>query len=98
MPLLDQFRRGVDTAKAKADQMMQVNRVQGEITSIRREIQAVRDKIADGVMDLHQKGALSDQELEDLCTEIDGLNGQIAEKETEIANIRAETPPETPSA
>ena len=98
MPLLDQFRRGVDTAKAKADQMLQINRVQGEITSIRREIQAVRDKIADGVMDLHQKGALSDQELKDLCAQIDGLNGQIAEKEAQIASIRAETPTETPSA
>jgi predicted nucleic acid-binding Zn-ribbon protein len=94
MSILDQLRRGVDTARSKADQMMRINRVQGEIKGIQREIQAVREKIADGVLDLHQQGALSHQELEDLCVEIDGFNTQIAEKEAQITNIRAETPPE----
>ena len=98
MPILDQLKRGADTAKAKADQMMQINRVQGEIKGIRGEIQALRDKIADGVIELRQKGALSDQGLEDLCAKIDGLNAQITEKEAQIASIRAGTPPETKAA
>jgi predicted nucleic acid-binding Zn-ribbon protein len=96
MPILDQLRRGVDTARSKADQMMRINRVQGEIKSIRRESQAVREKIADGVIELYQKGALSHQELEDLCVAIDGLNAQITEKEAQIASIRAGTPPQAP--
>ena len=94
MPILDQLRRGADTAKAKADQMMQINRVQGEIKGIRGEIQALRDKIADGVIELRQKGALSDPGLEDLCAKIDGLNTQITEKEAQIASIRAGAPGE----
>jgi len=94
MPILDQLRRGIDSARFKADQMMRVNRVKGEIKDIRAEIQAARDKIADGVIELHQQGALSNQELEDLCATIDGLNAQIAEKETQVASIQAETPPE----
>ena len=98
MPVLDQLRRGVATARSKANQKMRINRVQGEIKGIRREIQAVREKIADGVIELHQKGDLSHQELADLCTEIDGLNAQITEKEAQIASIRAEIPPEAPSA
>jgi len=98
MPILDQLRRGADSAKAKADQMMQINRVQGEIKGIRGEIQALRDKIADGVIELRQKGALSHQELDDLCAKIDGLNAQITEKEAQIATIRAGTPPETKAA
>lgn len=92
MPLLDSLRKGADSAKAKADQMMQVNRVQGEIKGIRREIEAEREKIADGVIDLHKQGALSDQGLMDLCTAIEGLNAQITEKEAQIESIRAETP------
>jgi predicted nucleic acid-binding Zn-ribbon protein len=92
MPLLDSLRKGADTAKAKADQMMRINRAQGEIKGIQREIQAEREKIADGVIELHQQGALSDQGLTDLCTAIEGLKSQIAEKETEIESIRAETP------
>ena len=98
MPLLDQLRRGVDTARSKADQLMRINRVQGEIKRIRRDIQAVRKKIADGVIELHQKGSLSHQELEDLCVEIDGFNAQIAEKEAQIDSIRTETPTEAPPA
>ena len=92
MPLLDSLRKGADSAKAKADQMMQINRVQGEIKGIRREIQAEREKIADGVIELHHQDILIDQGLTDLCTAIEGLQAQIAEKETEIENIRAETP------
>ena len=92
MPFLDSLRRGADSAKAKADQMMQINRVQGEIKGIRREIQAEREKIAEGVIELHQQGALSHQELTDLCTAVEGLNAQIAEKEAQIESIRAETP------
>ena len=53
MSILDQLRRGADTARAKADQMLRINRVQGEIKSIHREIQAQREKIADGVIELH---------------------------------------------
>lgn len=90
MPVLDQLRRGVDSARSKTNQMMRIRRVQVEIKSIRSEIQATRDKIADGVVELHQQGALSHQELEDLCTTIDGLNAQVTEKEAQIASIRAE--------
>jgi rRNA maturation endonuclease Nob1 len=95
MPILDQLRRGVDTAKFKADQLMRINRVQGEIGNIRREIQATREKIANAAIELHQKSALSHQELEGLCIAIDGLSAQIAEKEAQIGSIRAEMPPQS---
>lgn len=83
--MLDRIRHAADVAKFKADQMMRINRLQGEISNLRREIQAVREKIADAVVGLHQKSLLSHQELEDLCVAIDGLNAQIAEKEVQIA-------------
>jgi predicted nucleic acid-binding Zn-ribbon protein len=92
MPLLDSLRKGADTARAKADQMMRINRVQGEIKGIQREIESEREKIADAVMELHQQGTLSDQGLTDTCIAIEGLKAQIAEKEAQIESIRAETP------
>jgi predicted RNA-binding Zn-ribbon protein involved in translation (DUF1610 family) len=97
MPILDQLRRGVDTAKFKADQLMRINRVQSEIGDLRREISSVREKIANVVMELHRQGGLSSQELEDLCVAIDQLNTQIAAKEAQIVHIRAEVPPQTSS-
>jgi hypothetical protein len=96
MPILDQFRRGVDIAKFKANQLLRIDRLQGEISGVRREIQVTRDKIASVVIELHQKGSLSYQELTDLCAMIDRYNTLIAEKEAMIASIRAEQPDGTP--
>ncbi|HEY4688560.1 MAG TPA: zinc-ribbon domain-containing protein [Anaerolineae bacterium] len=97
MPLLDQFKRGVDVAKFKADQLMRVNRVQTEIGGLRREILNAREKIATAVVDLHKQGTLTHPELRELCAVIDQVEAQIAEKEAHIAAIRAEVPPQPQS-
>jgi len=94
MPILDQFRRGVDVAKFKADQLMRINRVQGEVGDLRREIQGVREKIATAAIELHKQGPLSYPGLEELCAAIDRIEAQIVEKEALIARIRAEVPPQ----
>ncbi len=98
MPILDRFKQGVDSAKFKADQLMRINRVQGEIGNLNHEIAGLRDKVANAVMELHKGGKLAHPELEELCASIDGLNGQIATKEAQIASIRAETAPQAPTA
>ncbi len=98
MPILDRFKQGVDSAKFKADQMMRVNRVQGEISNLNREISTLREKIANTALELHQGGRLSLPELDELCVSIDRLNAQTVEKEAQIASIRAETPPQAPVA
>lgn len=95
MPILDHLRRGVDSAKFKTDQLLRINRLQVEIGDIKREIQVTREKIASAVLELHQKGALSHQELENLCAAIDRYNGMITEKEVKIASVRAEQPQQT---
>ena len=94
MPIFDRLKHGVDVTKFKADQLLRVNRVQGEIGDLRREIFGVREKIADAVIDLHKQNTLSHSELEDLCIAIDKVDAQIAEKEALIANIRSEVPPQ----
>ncbi len=96
MPILDRFKQGVDSAKFKADQLMRVNRVQGEIGNLNREISTLRDKIASVTLELHKAGRLPLPELEELCVSIDRLNAQIVEKEAQIASIRAEVPPQAP--
>ncbi len=98
MPILDRFKQGVDSAKFKADQLMRINRVQGEIGNLNHEIAGLRDKVANAVMELHKGGKLAHPELKELCASIDGLNGQIAAKEAQIASIRAETAPQAPTA
>ncbi len=90
--MFDRIRQSVDLAKFKADQLVRINRLQGEVASLRREIHSVRGKIADAAIKLHKQSALSQPELEELCAAIDQLKVQITEKETQIAGIRAEVP------
>lgn len=94
MPLFGRLKHGVDVTKFKADQLLRINRVQGEIGDLRREILGVREKITNAVIDLHKQSTLSYPELQELCIAIDKIESQIAEKERQIASIRAEVPPQ----
>ncbi len=93
MPIFDQLKRGVDKTKFEADRVLRINKVQNEIGAVKREILGVREKIAEAVVQLHQQGPLAYPEVEDLCLKIDQFEAQIAEKETQIAAIRAEQLP-----
>lgn len=91
MPIFDRLQHGADLAKFKANQVLRINRVQGEIGGIRREIQVVREKIVNTALGLHQRGLLTLPELEELCLTIDKYKVEIEEKEALIESIRAET-------
>lgn len=91
--MLDRLRHATDVAKFKADQLLRVNRVQAEISNIRREVQVIRDQIASAALELHRSGSLQHVEIEQLCGAIDRLNAQIIERESLVAAIQAEQPP-----
>lgn len=97
MPIMDQFKRGVDKAKFEADRLVRINRVQNEIGNVKREIFSVREKIAAAVIEHHKQGELLHTDLEELCATIDQFELQIAEKDAQIAAIRAEALPQMPS-
>jgi RNA polymerase subunit RPABC4/transcription elongation factor Spt4 len=91
MQFKDRFKRGVDTAKFKADQLMRINRVQTEIEQLKREITSQRQKLADMALALHSSAALHQVELITLCETVGELNAQIHTRENQIANIKSET-------
>jgi hypothetical protein len=93
MPILDQLKRSIDVAKFKTDQFMRINRIQSEVGNLRLEIKGIHEKIANAVVELHKQGALSHAELDDLCRAIDRVEARIAEREAQIAAIRAESGP-----
>ena len=98
MPLFDQLRHGVDVTKFKADQVLRINRIQNEIGDLRREILGAREKISDIVLQLHKQSTLTYPQLEELCFAIDQTELRIAEKDSQIAAIRIETPPQASSS
>jgi RNA polymerase subunit RPABC4/transcription elongation factor Spt4 len=91
MQFRDRLKKGVDAAKFKADQLVRINRVQTEIAQLRSEVAAQRQKLADAALALHVAGALNQSELEALCQTMNDLNAQIALREAQIANIKAES-------
>ena len=92
--MLDRLRHATDLTKFKADQLLRVNRVQGEIGTIRREIQLTRDQIAGAALELHRAQSPLPEAIEQLCIAVDRLNAQIMEREGIIAAIQAEPPPQ----
>lgn len=91
MPIFDRIQHGAEVAKFKANQLLRINRVQGEINGIRREIQVIRENLVNTAITLHQSGSLPVPELENICLSIDKLKVNIGEKEALMESIRAET-------
>jgi RNA polymerase subunit RPABC4/transcription elongation factor Spt4 len=93
MSIFDKAKQSVDVAKFKADQLLRVNKAQNEIGALRRDILGVREKISEVVVQLHKQSPLTYAEVEELCVKIDQIEAHIAEKEAQVAAIRAEQPP-----
>jgi len=94
--ITDGVKGGVEDTKFKADQYMRIQRVQGEVSALHKEMASVRGKIANTVIELYNQSTLSHKELVDLCLIIDQFYAQISQKEAQIAAIRAEEPPKLP--
>jgi hypothetical protein len=101
--MFDRLKQTANEAKFKADQLLRQQRVQNEISGINQQMHGVSDKIASVVLDLHARGALNVPELHDLCAQVDALRAQVAQKEAQVAAIKAEqfqaaAPPPPPPA
>jgi RNA polymerase subunit RPABC4/transcription elongation factor Spt4 len=93
--MLDKLRHTAEVAKFKTNQMMKVNKIQGEINQVKQEIDKLRVQIADQVLALRASGVTIPQ-LEELCSAIDQFNAQIAEKNAQIEMVKAEQAPQPP--
>ncbi len=94
MTVFNRLKHGVDVTKFKADQLLKINRVRGEIDVLLQDIAQHQKKIALKAIELHQAGVLSNPELDQLCLGIDDINQLIRQKEAQIAAIRAEEAPQ----
>ncbi len=95
--MFDRFKQNVGQAAAaakwKADQLVRINKVQGEINKLKGEISNAHDQIAHAVLEMRQRGEALPPELEAVCANVDGLNAQITEHEAQLAAINAEQAP-----
>jgi len=94
MSIFGRLKHGVDITKFKADQLLHINRIKGEIDVLLQDTAQIQKRIAAKALELHQVGNLTIPELERFCLAIDSINSQIREKEAQIAAIRAEEAPQ----
>ncbi len=92
--MFDRLKQAANITKFKADQLLRVQSVQNEIGGINQQLNAIKDRIANAVIDLHKRGAIQVPELDELIGSADGLMAQIAQKEAQIAAIKAEVGPQ----
>jgi ribosomal protein L40E len=93
MSIFHKMREGVDVAKWKADQLIRIQKVQGEIGELRNKISVIHSQIVTTTLDLHQRDILTQSELEELCLIIDAIKTEIADKEAKLEGIKREEPP-----
>ena len=93
--MFDRFKQTANVAKFKAEQLLRVQGVQNEISTINQQVNGIKDRIAGKVLELRQNGPLGLPEVDELCASIEGLQAQIAQKEAQIEAIRAEQPPQS---
>jgi len=90
MAFFNQFQRGVDLAKFKANQLNRVNKLQNEIANNTGEIQNIRKEIVDTVLLLYRSNSEMPTQLVQLCTQVAELEGKIKDLENTITSIRSE--------
>lgn len=93
--MFDRFKQIANEGKFKAEQLFRVQSVQNEIAEINQQVNGVRDRIAAKVLELRRNGPLGIPEIDELCASIEGLQGQIAQKEAQINAIKAEIAPQS---
>ena len=95
--MFDRFKQkaeqGLAITKWKADQLVRINKVQGEISNLKRELANTHEQIAKAVLDMRQRGETLPPELEAACANVDALQAQVTEHEAQLATINAEQAP-----
>ncbi len=92
--------QGIDRARFEAERLQKTLRLQGEISELKRQIDAKRQELGDRAFDLYKAGQIQSPTLGTLVQSMDALRSQITLKEEELKHAQAEeyVEPPQPSA
>jgi len=94
MGIFDRLREGVDKASFEANKIMRINKVQGRINDLNRQVEQQMVRIGEHLFERYQEGQVSDEELTGFCRQIEELQQRIEEHNAELDRIRQEKPPD----
>ncbi|ABU59391.1 MAG: zinc ribbon domain-containing protein [Roseiflexus castenholzii] len=105
MGFLDELSRklaeGVDRARFEAEKFQRVTAIQGEISNLRRQVDAKRLEFGDRAIELLKAGAIQSPTLAALLREIEALQASLTLKEEELRHTQGQVfiePAPTPRA
>ncbi|MBC8160833.1 MAG: zinc ribbon domain-containing protein [Roseiflexaceae bacterium] len=88
MGFLDNISRsvsqGIDRAKFEAEKIAKIARVQGEISEVRRSMDAKRLELADRAYELYKAGQIQSPTIAALAREVDNMRSSVILKEDEL--------------
>ncbi|MCS6842420.1 MAG: zinc ribbon domain-containing protein [Roseiflexus sp.] len=92
MGFLDELSRkiaeGVDRARFEAEKFQRVTAIQGEISHLRRQLDAKRLECGDRAIELLKAGAIQSPTLAALLREIEALQARLTLKEEELRHVQ----------
>ncbi len=75
-------------ASAKADEMLEINKIRGKQADIKKEMQAAVMKIGQECYKRYKKGEVYDEALMKLCRHLERLQQDVRDYEVEIEEAR----------
>lgn len=94
MGFLDELSRklaeGVDRARFEAEKFQRVTAIQGEISNLRRQVDAKRLEFGDRAIELLKAGAIQSPTLAALLREIEALQASLTLKEEELRHVQGQ--------
>ncbi len=82
----------------EAKKQLRVRGKQGELDKLLQQRRQLLEDMTQTVMNLYQKGALSDAQLSHLCASILDVDRDIKDREAQLQEIRGETYPKEQTA
>ena len=94
MGFLDELSRklaeGVDRARFEAEKFQRVTAIQGEISTLRRQIDGKRLEFGDRALELFKAGAIQSPTLAAILREIEALQASLTLKEEELRHVQGQ--------
>ena len=86
MSIKDRLTHAAEMTKWKTDQQMRLLKSQNEVRALEGNVRTEKARLADTVIALNVQGKISENELMEICKEIDQISDQI-HKETSLQDL-----------
>lgn len=86
----EMIKEGRDYAIRKSERLLKIERIKGDIKTLKKEKEEKLKDLARKVYELYTQNQLSNPDMLEICQDIKAMQWQIDEKWTEVNNLKAQ--------